>query len=287
MTVTCVNHHGLPRLATCLLSVTPTTADTERLFSDFGITHTRHRNRLNPETVHKSAVVRMSLRRSHAARGFIPRRLKRKLTADGSSYEPSRPDLSITGVPSSDLSSDLAEDTGMDPSDFQQLSEGLVKAAIDSRANMEEDDDDDDEGVGNGKQAEGAGAGEGAEGRSERAAGGPPYTGRSPSKTAPNAAPSALTSGGGDSARDRSTPDSQSRPQIRPKKSMKAIKTSLPLADLFLFPTTAPSEAASDANGPGSSEGDRVRRLQFIWTQGRMSLQRESRVSELLQPGGC
>ncbi|EJF62989.1 hypothetical protein DICSQDRAFT_15853, partial [Dichomitus squalens LYAD-421 SS1] len=80
-TAICTDENGLPKLARRLLSVAVSTGDTERVFSDFGITHTRRCNRLSPETVHKISVVRKSLRRAHAAAGLLVTRMKRKLTS--------------------------------------------------------------------------------------------------------------------------------------------------------------------------------------------------------------
>ena len=57
---------------------------TERLFSDFGTTHSRLRNRLHTDTVHKVSVVRKAIRQSHAINGRVGPRLglKRKLATD-------------------------------------------------------------------------------------------------------------------------------------------------------------------------------------------------------------
>ncbi|TFK78604.1 hypothetical protein K466DRAFT_507046, partial [Polyporus arcularius HHB13444] len=76
----CCGRNGLAKLAIRILSITANSADVERLFSLFGLIHTKRRNRLYTTTVHNTAVVRMSRLREHAEAGRLPtRRLKRKL----------------------------------------------------------------------------------------------------------------------------------------------------------------------------------------------------------------
>ncbi|KAJ2984582.1 hypothetical protein NUW54_g10457 [Trametes sanguinea] len=58
----CPGRNGLTKLAIRLLSVIANSAGTERVFSDFGGTHTKMRNRLHTETVHKTSTVRMAAR---------------------------------------------------------------------------------------------------------------------------------------------------------------------------------------------------------------------------------
>lgn len=71
---------GVVQLAIRLLSAIVNSAGCERVFSDFGITHTKRRNHLSPQTVHKSAVVKKSIREKHAANaGLSSRNRKRKL----------------------------------------------------------------------------------------------------------------------------------------------------------------------------------------------------------------
>ncbi|TFK78324.1 hypothetical protein K466DRAFT_507447, partial [Polyporus arcularius HHB13444] len=76
----CRGRNGIAKLAIRILSITANSADVERLFSLFGLIHTKRRNRLHTTTVHNTAVVRMSRLREHADAGRLPhRRLKRKL----------------------------------------------------------------------------------------------------------------------------------------------------------------------------------------------------------------
>ncbi|KAL1739260.1 ribonuclease H-like domain-containing protein [Schizophyllum fasciatum] len=49
---------GMARLAMTLLSVVPNSASVERIFSLFGIIHSKHRNRQSPEKVRKAALLR-------------------------------------------------------------------------------------------------------------------------------------------------------------------------------------------------------------------------------------
>lgn len=62
-------------LALRLLSIVPNSASAERVFSQMGLVHTRIRNRLHFEKVHKSVMVRMNLRRNYG--DLSEQRLKR------------------------------------------------------------------------------------------------------------------------------------------------------------------------------------------------------------------
>ncbi|KAF8481395.1 hypothetical protein F5888DRAFT_1706201 [Russula emetica] len=48
-----------------MLSIVVNSAGCERVFSHFGITHTKRRSRLSLEKVQKTAIVKMDLQRSH------------------------------------------------------------------------------------------------------------------------------------------------------------------------------------------------------------------------------
>lgn len=72
----------LPKLAIHLLSVIANSAGTERNFSNFGNIRTIHRHRLATAKIHKTNVLRMDLRREHAAAGLLTSRGKRKLGVD-------------------------------------------------------------------------------------------------------------------------------------------------------------------------------------------------------------
>lgn len=63
-----------------ILSVIANSASCERLFSLFGIIHTKLRNRLGHQQVDKIARLRLELQREHARAGRLRSRLKRKLS---------------------------------------------------------------------------------------------------------------------------------------------------------------------------------------------------------------
>lgn len=83
----------LVRLAIRILSVIANSGGCERAFSDFGITHTKLRNKLNAEKVHKTSVVKMDRRQSHSEAGLLRARRKRKFGVDN---EPSPTPTSLT-----------------------------------------------------------------------------------------------------------------------------------------------------------------------------------------------
>ncbi|KAI9058295.1 hypothetical protein FKP32DRAFT_1549847, partial [Trametes sanguinea] len=68
---------GIAHLAVRLLSVVANSGDTERVFSEFGATHTERRSRLMPEKVHRATEVKMHLNRCHVASNHAMRK-KRK-----------------------------------------------------------------------------------------------------------------------------------------------------------------------------------------------------------------
>ncbi|KAF7317569.1 Zinc finger BED domain-containing protein 4 [Mycena kentingensis (nom. inval.)] len=70
-------------LAIRVLSILVNSAGPERVFSEFGVVQTKHRNRLNPQKVHKTALVRQDLHRGHVAAGRIPERKARHYSLDG------------------------------------------------------------------------------------------------------------------------------------------------------------------------------------------------------------
>jgi hypothetical protein len=79
----------LARLAMRIFSIVPNSAAVERLFSRFGIVHSKLRNRLQPEKVRKTVLIGMdTIERYGAAR---PHRNKRKLARDGENGPSSDP----------------------------------------------------------------------------------------------------------------------------------------------------------------------------------------------------
>ena len=66
----CNGCNSIVKLAMYILSVIANSAGTERAFSDFGITHTKQCNKLDPEKVHKTGVLKMDLRHAHNEAGL-------------------------------------------------------------------------------------------------------------------------------------------------------------------------------------------------------------------------
>lgn len=122
----CTGPNGVVKLARRLLSVIANSAGCERLFSQFGITHTKIRNRLSTQTVHKTAVVKMDIQQSHADAGLIRTRLKRKFGDD-------EPASSPTLSPSTDDNND--DDTEVD---FRETHAELIADAVQSEISESE-----------------------------------------------------------------------------------------------------------------------------------------------------
>jgi hypothetical protein len=66
----CDGRNRFVMLAIRILSVVPNSAGCERQFSAFGRTHTKIRNQLNEQTVHKMSVLKNELMRQHVAKGL-------------------------------------------------------------------------------------------------------------------------------------------------------------------------------------------------------------------------
>ncbi|CDO72497.1 hypothetical protein BN946_scf184980.g38 [Trametes cinnabarina] len=127
----CPGCNGIVKLAIRILSAAVNSAGPECVFSDFGKTRTKDRNRLRPSHVHDISTLRMALRREHVAAGRSNQRPKRKL---GSDYEPMAPGSNMS-IRSSTRTPDQHHDPIFDDDDsdaFRQLGEALVNAAIDS-----------------------------------------------------------------------------------------------------------------------------------------------------------
>lgn len=118
--------NGLIKLAIHMFAVVANSAGCERAFSNFGITHTKLRNKIDAVRVHKMAVVGMALKCVDREAGLARNRKKRKFGMDDtmpSDLLPTNPDLP----------------NGMDSDDteFRQYAENLIREAEISR-----DDDD-------------------------------------------------------------------------------------------------------------------------------------------------
>jgi hypothetical protein len=87
----------LVRLAKHVLSICANSASCERLFSIFGNTLTKLRNRLGTTTLTHLAELKMLIRDQHVQSGSVPTRLKRKFGALSEQLSPSpQPDLPTT-----------------------------------------------------------------------------------------------------------------------------------------------------------------------------------------------
>ena len=125
------SRNALVNLAIRILSVIANSAGCERAFSNFGITHTKPRNKLSAEKVHKTGVLRMDLRRSHIDAGLVRTRRKRAFgTLDN-------PDELLQ---SADIAAVQPADE--DP-DFRHFAHSLMNDA--DAAAVHDDDDEDPE----------------------------------------------------------------------------------------------------------------------------------------------
>jgi hypothetical protein len=102
----------LVKLAIRILSIIANSGGCERSFSDFGITHTKRRNRLAAEKVHKTSIVKTDLRRAHTAAGLTSKRRKRAFGQDDVPSHEQSPD------PSSADSQLLVADEDLDVRDL-------------------------------------------------------------------------------------------------------------------------------------------------------------------------
>jgi hypothetical protein len=116
--------NDIAKLAIHILSIIANTAATERNFSQFGLTHTKIRNKLNVERVHNANVVKNDLRRKHANAGLTHVRKKRNLGCGNSVG---------TGADTSESRSPADEDV-----DFRDIGERLIR---DARTALDDPDD--------------------------------------------------------------------------------------------------------------------------------------------------
>jgi hypothetical protein len=88
--------NGLIKLAIHILSVIANSTGCECAFSDFGIIHTKPRNKLSAEKVHKTSTLKMDIRHAHVDADFIRPQSKRVFgeidEANSELAEPSIPD---------------------------------------------------------------------------------------------------------------------------------------------------------------------------------------------------
>ncbi|KAJ7454143.1 ribonuclease H-like domain-containing protein [Mycena latifolia] len=89
----CTGRSGFIKLVIRILSILPNSAGAERVFSVFGLTHTKHHNRLEPQKVHDVTTVGMDRQKAHIAAGLtIARKARHFSLADDD------PEVSVTEV---------------------------------------------------------------------------------------------------------------------------------------------------------------------------------------------
>jgi len=110
--------NSLVKLAMRIFAIVANSAGCERVFSEFGITHTKRRNKLNPKKVHQMAIVGMQTKREDRELGLDRKRTKCKFAEVDDSTQ------SQTDTPPSASAIDSSDDE--DPTDFQQYVEGLL-----------------------------------------------------------------------------------------------------------------------------------------------------------------
>lgn len=108
-------------LAIHILTIIANTAATERNFSQFGIIHSKLRNRLKVAKIHKTAMVKAELRREHEGAGLVASRKKRKLGLDD---EPS--DEAVSELPAPEVDEN---DDSSDHLDFDMIAQSLIDSA--------------------------------------------------------------------------------------------------------------------------------------------------------------
>ena len=118
--------NAIVKLTIHIFSVIANSARCECVFSNFGVTHTKHRNKLDPKKVHNMAVVGMQIKREDSELGLACNRKKRKFEEITKVDQP----LTLT-------STDTSEH--INPTDFQQYAEGLFQQV--ELSNQEDDDD--------------------------------------------------------------------------------------------------------------------------------------------------
>jgi hypothetical protein len=116
--------NGIARLAIRIFSIIANSGATECNFSDFGNIQTKKRSRLSVDKTHKINMVRMDIRRRHAALGVLQTRGKRKLGHDDN--------------PAESTTEDLPSDN--EDENFGAIAHNLIIAAIDDRAADEAED---------------------------------------------------------------------------------------------------------------------------------------------------
>ena len=116
--------NSLVRFAVHLLSIITNSASCEWAFSEFGITHTKRRNWLSEEKVHKTTMVKMDLQRDQMEAGLLPTRKWWHFSHFKSS---THPDLTLSLLPLEAETGDSEDmDTENAPRSFTQLIHEII-----------------------------------------------------------------------------------------------------------------------------------------------------------------
>ncbi|KAF8960763.1 ribonuclease H-like domain-containing protein, partial [Flammula alnicola] len=115
--------NGLVKLAIHIFTVVANSAGCERIFSSFGITHSKLRNKIDAKRVHKMTAVGMQMKREDRDLGLSRQRRKRKFgDEDGD-------DISL-----STSSTGTEDGTEPGPTNFSDYAAGLIQQAVISDA---------------------------------------------------------------------------------------------------------------------------------------------------------
>jgi len=144
--------NSLVKFAIHILSIVVNSAACERVFSRFGITHTKRRCRLSLDKVRKTAIVKMDLQRSHIEAGLIHPQRKRKFSAI-SNDDATATGTTTSSVPTISTDTEVTEELEEGESDeeddehhgneeniadFEELTEQLILAADEDDSNDED-----------------------------------------------------------------------------------------------------------------------------------------------------
>jgi len=113
-----------------IFAVVANSAACERAFSNFGITHTKLRNKLDALRVHKTATVRMEQQRTDREAGLAHNHKKRKFGEDGTT---------ATDLPASDSGSIATDNLDSPPAEFRQYAANLIQRAAVSNGGNNQD----------------------------------------------------------------------------------------------------------------------------------------------------
>lgn len=132
-----VGRSGWIKLAIRVLSFIANSASNESIFSIFGITQTKLRNRLSPQKTHKLTVVRQHRHRMYKSAGLIINRAKRHFDLLSDSH--ASPPANV--VYEDNLLDDIWPAAATSPSNMAAL-DALIAAALEDEGNSDDWEDD-------------------------------------------------------------------------------------------------------------------------------------------------